>query len=139
MSKKQKIYFYLYIFFIIFIPLFLDWVTIFIPEPDLSKIHNPHAFQYIDDRTFFIALILNFGIYLYPLHFIFINKLTLNIKKNLFVLTSILSIMIVPISYMIFNFSINDYFFVLTYILIIFILPFIIIYYIKSILYKRGA
>ncbi|SMB78798.1 hypothetical protein SAMN00017477_0101 [Peptoniphilus asaccharolyticus DSM 20463] len=139
MSKKQKIYFYLYIFFMIFIPLFLDWITIFIPEPDLSKIHNPHAFQYIDDRTFFIALILNFGIYLYPLHFIFINKLTLKIKKNLFVLTSILSIMIVPISYMIYNFSIDDYFFVLAYILIIFILPFIIIYYIKSILYKRGA
>ena len=136
-SKKQKIYFYLYIFFMIFIPLFLNWITIFIPKPNLSKIHNPHAFQYIDDRIFFIALILNFGIYLYPLHFIFINRLTLKIKKKLFVLTSILSMMIVPISYMVFNFSINDYFFVLSYFIIIFILPFLIIYYIKSKFYKR--
>lgn len=138
LSKKQKIYFYSYLFSILLVPLFLYWIAELIPEPNLSNIPNPHPFQHIDDKKFFIGLILNLGIYLYPLHLFFINKVTLQIKKRLFILASTLCILIIPICYIFLNFSIKQYFFVLCYITLIFIFPFIIIYKIKYVLYKKG-
>lgn len=123
----------------IFIPFLLHYVTLTIPEPDLSSIHRPHPFQHIDDRVFFIGLVLNFGIYLYPLHIIFINKSTIQIQKSLFLFISILDIMVFPLYSMFIGFPARDYIIVIIYTLLIFVLPFLIFYYIKYKLYKKGA
>ena len=116
MSKSQKIYFFLYLFFILLFPISLYLVTTFIPEPTLSVNQNHHPFEHIDDKVFFIGLILTFGLYLYPLHIIFINKTTLKIRMSLFTVVSSFFILIIPVLYMLLNFSVSEYFPVLCYI-----------------------
>ena len=137
MSKSQKIYFFLYLFFILLFPISLYLVTTFIPEPTLSVNQNHHPFEYIDDKVFFIGLILNFGLYLYPLHIIFINKTTLKIRMSLFTVVSSFFILIIPVLDMLLNFSVSEYFPVLCYIIPTFLFPYLIIYYIKYKRYKK--
>lgn len=137
MSKSQKIYFFLYLFFILLFPISLYLVTTFIPEPTLSVNQNHHPFEYIDDKVFFIGLILNFGLYLYPLHIIFINKTTLKIRMSLFTVVSSFFILIFPVLDMLLNFSVSEYFPVLCYIIPTFLFPYFIIYYIKYKMYKK--
>lgn len=138
MSKSQKIFFFLYLFFILLFPISLYLMTTFIPEPTLSVNQNHHPFEYIDDKVFFIGLILNFGLYLYPLHIIFINKITLKIRMSLFTVVSSFSILIIPVLYMLHNFSVSEYFLVLCYIIPTFLFPYFVIYYIKYKRYKKG-
>ena len=138
MSKSQKIYFFLYLFFILLFPISLYLVTTFIPEPTLSVNQNHHPFEYIDDKVFFIGLILNFGLYLYPLHIIFINKTTLKIRMSLFTVVSSFFILIIPVLDMLLNFSVSEYFLVLCYIIPTFLFPYFVIYYIKYKRYKKG-
>lgn len=123
---------------LIVIPLFLHLTTMIIPEPDLSNIKNPHPFQHIDNRVFFIGIILNFGIYLYPLHIIFINKHTIQISKKLFNIVSIICMLFFPLYTIIISFPVKYYFWAILYIIVAFIFPYLFIYQIKFKLHKKG-
>ncbi len=94
MTRKQIVYFYTYIVCVIIIPVVLSLIADSTPKND-SLSPSDHPFEYMDDKEFFIGLVLNLGLYLYPLHLIFINKTTLKISKSLF-LPSIIFVILLP-------------------------------------------
>lgn len=135
MNHKTKLNFFLYIFFVCFIPSLLWYVVYSIPEPILSPTANNHAFDYIDDRALILAIILNLGLYLYPLHFIFINQHTLKVKPVIFIPSLCFFISLSPtISFLLSNRNqpaISFLLFTLLFVFLIFWIPFLFIYYIK--------
>lgn len=137
MTKRQKLVFVLYAIAVICIPLALDVVISLVPEPDVSGMSNPHAFDHIDNKVFFMGLILDFGLYLYPLHVLCINHITLNINKCLFLIVMSCAIVIAPLVITLWSGMLRAYVFeTLLAIGVIFLLPFFGIYAIKSRLYK---
>lgn len=137
MTKRQKLVFVLYAIAVICIPLALDVVISLIPEPDVSGMSNPHAFNHIDNKVFFMGLILDFGLYLYPLHVLCINHITLNINKCLFLIVMSCAIVIAPLIITFLSGMLRAYVFeTLLAIGVIFLLPFFGIYALKLRLYK---
>ena len=131
MTKKQIVYFYTYIACIIIIPVVLSLIADSIPKND-SLSPSGHPFEFIDDRAFFIWLGLDLGLYLYPLHLIFINKTTLKISKSLFLPSIIFAILLPPAVLILSDASAREFFFIfMSYVGIAFVIPFLIIYYIK--------
>lgn len=137
MTKRQKLVFALYAIAVICIPLALDVVISLIPEPDVSGMAHPHAFNHIDNKVFFMGLILDFGLYLYPLHVLCINHITLNINKCLFLIVMSCAIVIAPLVITFLSGMLRAYVFeTLLAIGVIFLLPFFGIYALKLRLYK---
>lgn len=137
MSKRQKLVFALYAIAVICIPLALYVIVSLIPEPDVSGLAHPHTFDYIDDKVFFMGLILDFGLYLYPLHVLCINHITLNINKCLFLIVMSCAIVIAPLVMALWSGMLRAYVFeTLLAIGVIFLLPFFGIYALKLRLYK---
>lgn len=132
MNHKMKLNFFLYIFFVCFIPSLLWYIGSSIPEPTLSPTANNHAFDYIDDRVLILAIILNLGLYLYPLHFIFINQHTLKIKSVIFIPSLCFFISLSPtISFLLNGLPISAYLMFAVFVFFIFMVPFLFIYYLK--------
>lgn len=137
MTKRQKLVFALYAIAVICIPWALDMIMSLIPEPDVSGMAHPHAFDYIDDKVFFMGLVLDFGLYLYPLHMLCINHITLNINKCLFLIVMSCAIVIAPLVMALWSGMLRAYVFeTLLAIGVIFLLPFFGIYALKLRLYK---
>lgn len=131
MCKKQITYFSIYLACIVLIPTILFFIANTIPKND-SLSPTGHSFDYLDDKAFFIGLVLNFGLYLYPLHFIFLNKTTLTIPRKLFLSAVIFTIFLPPTMLIVSTATMRkDSLIFMSYIALAFVIPFLIIYYIK--------
>lgn len=136
MQKTNNVFF-TYIACIVIIPVVLLLIADSIPKND-SLSPSGHPFDYIDDKAFFIGLVLDLGLYLYPLHLIFINKTTLKISKSLFLPSVGLAIFLPPAVLILSDASMREYFFIfMPYAAMAFVGPFLIIYFIKRKICKR--
>lgn len=130
MQKTNNVFF-TYIACVVIIPVVLLLIADSIPKND-SLSPSGHPFEYIDDKEFFIGLVLDLGLYLYPLHLIFINKTTLKISKSLFLPSVGLAIFLPPAVLILSDASMREYLFIfMSYAAVAFVIPFLIIYYIK--------
>lgn len=132
--KNSKINFILYNISIITIPYIILIVTAII-TPSNSDFSDDNILDNIQGVELFSTLILMFGIYLYPLHIIFLNKSIMDIEPKKFIKITSISISVFPITVCLVTYPfiallvIYDFIFLLT--------PFFIIHSAKRNYYKR--
>lgn len=144
--KKSIITLILYILFILLTSFTLNHIINSIPMYDSTLVKDSHPFDNIDETHFLSYLILVSGIYLYPLHIIFINKSIMNLKPAIFIPVSIFFIFLTHSTRFWLNLSVDSIAFenkpiqtlfsVGLFLFLYFLSPFLIVYFLKYLYYK---
>lgn len=132
--KNSRVNFILYNICIITIPYIILIITAIISpsDYDFSDKHILDDEQAIDVLS---TLILMFGIHLYPLHIIFLNKSIMDIEPKKFIKITSISISVFPISLTLLTPTLIP--FMIIYDIIFLLTPFFIIHSAKRNYYKR--